>query len=351
MMNHPACLRRVLAALGILAWAIAPLPAQQATATGSLTIAVISDLNDAYGSTAYSPEVETALRHIGKMRPDLVLCAGDMVAGQQARLTDEHLRAMWAGFEAMVLSRLASQGIPLAFALGNHDGPGTPAFARERRMAREFWLAHRPPLAYVDASRFPDNYSFLLGGVFFAVLDASTATLAPVQRDWLERQMAGEAARTARVRLVVGHLPLYALAEGRNQPGDVLAGADDLHAWFGRLGVDYYLSGHHHAFFPSRKGALRMIGAGALGGGPRRLLGSDRPPAKTMTTLRLAPGGTRFSVVTHAVTQGLEVIPNSALPLAVRGFNGVSLRDDPPAEAVASGAAPFPHPMPAPGPH
>lgn len=321
--------RPVLAALILGLWLVTGLPGTAQTgATASVTVVLISDLNDAYGSTTYGPEVEVALRHIEKVRPDLVLCAGDMVAGQNARLTDANLRAMWDGFEATVLRRVASLGIPLAFTFGNHDSPDTPAFARERRIAREFWETRRPPLDYVDTTRFPENYSFTLGGVFFAVLDASTATLAQAQRDWLEAQLAGDAARTARVRVVLGHLPLYALAKGRNRPGDVLAEADGIHAWFCRLGVDYYLSGHHHAFFPSQKGSLRMIGAGALGGGPRQLLGSDRPPVKTLTFLFLGPTGKRFRMVTFEVTHRLRVIPPADLPKEVQGFNGLSVRDD-----------------------
>ncbi len=325
----------------ILSLAVGLARAASPDASASVTLVLISDLNEAYGSTTYSREVEAALRHIEKVRPDLVICLGDMVAGQKAQLTDEDLRAMWNGFDAAILHPLSRLGLPLAFTFGNHDGPDTPAFARERRIAREFWQTRRPPLAYVDATRFPENYTFMLGGLFIAVLDASTATLSQTQRDWLAAQMASETARTARLRLVLGHLPLYALAEGRNQPGDVLAGADQLHAWFCELGVDWYLSGHHHAFFPSRKGSLGMIGAGALGGGPRRLLGSARPPVKTITTLHLAPGATRFQVVTHDVTNGFQVIPLSDLPREIKGCNGLSVRDDlPPLDAPSGPPAP-----------
>ncbi|RCK77784.1 MAG: hypothetical protein OZSIB_2842 [Candidatus Ozemobacter sibiricus] len=301
-------------------------------ASGSVTVVLISDLNEAYGATTYSRDVEAALRRIEEMRPNLVICLGDMVAGQKAQLSEATVRAMWQGFETAIWQRLARQGLPLAFTFGNHDGPNSPAFAHERRIAREFWLARRPPLAYVDATRFPENYSFTLGGLFIAVLDASTATIVQCQRDWLAAQMATEAARAARVRVVIGHLPLYALAEGRNRPGDVLAGADELHAWFTRLGIDYYLSGHHHAFFPSRKGALGMIGAGALGGGPRRLLGWHQPPAKTLTVLHLPPGERRFRITTYDVTHDFRVLSPSDLPRLIKGCNGLSVRDDPPVD-------------------
>src|SRR5690606_31969715 len=49
-----------------------------------LRIMVISDLNDSYGSTSYSKEVAAAIQKIPDIKPDIILCGGDMVAGQKA---------------------------------------------------------------------------------------------------------------------------------------------------------------------------------------------------------------------------------------------------------------------------
>lgn len=46
-------------------------------------IVVISDINGSYGSTEYNPRVKQAVERIQDMQPDLVISAGDMVAGQK----------------------------------------------------------------------------------------------------------------------------------------------------------------------------------------------------------------------------------------------------------------------------
>ena len=56
-----------------------------------------------------------------QQKPDLVICAGDMVAGQKTSLTDRQLEAMWEGFETFVRRPLEPTGIPLLPAMGNHD--------------------------------------------------------------------------------------------------------------------------------------------------------------------------------------------------------------------------------------
>ena len=53
---------------------------------GVQRIALISDLNSSYGSTSYVSQVHRGLELLIKLQPDLVLCAGDMVAGQKLGL-------------------------------------------------------------------------------------------------------------------------------------------------------------------------------------------------------------------------------------------------------------------------
>ena len=294
-----------------------------------MTIAVISDLNDSYGSTTYGRHVHDALAFIERLRPDLVICVGDMVAGQKRTLTDPTIQAMWQAFDAHILQRFTRLQIPFAFTFGNHDGSSSPTFARERRLATDFWQRHPLDLRFEDDTQFPHRFSFLFRGVFFASIDASAAKIHVSQQAWLKEQFARPAARTARTRVVLGHLPLYALAQGRNKPGDVLADADSLHQLFCSLGVDYYISGHHHVWYPSRKGSLIMLSAGALGGGPRRLLGSTQAPCKTITVLRLPADAATFAITTHDVTAAMAVLRSTDLPTTVPGFNGVSRRYDP----------------------
>src|SRR5690606_2257601 len=86
-----------------------------------LKIMVISDLNDSYGSVTYSDEVAATIRKIGDIKPDIIVCGGDMVAGQKASLTEAQLNAMWDGFNRNVLKPVDSLKIPFGFTIGNHD--------------------------------------------------------------------------------------------------------------------------------------------------------------------------------------------------------------------------------------
>jgi len=288
------------------------------------TAVVVSDLNESYGSTEYSSQVGIVLDYIASLSPDLVLCAGDMVAGQKQNLGEPCLRSMWQAFDAKILQRLQILQIPFAFTFGNHDGSSSANFAHERKIAREFWGKNRPDLCYVDETEYPDCYSFVCADVFFAVIDASAARIEPAHKDWLASQLGSQTAQKARLRVVVGHLPMYALAQGRNQAGDVVSDADALFEVLEKNGADYYISGHHHAFYQSRKGRVRMISAGALGGGPRKLLGSEAPARKTVTTLHLPANGSEFKIITHSVTDGMNLLNTYELPDRLNGFNGIS---------------------------
>ena len=53
----------------------------------ALRVGLISDLNSSYGSTSYIPAVDQGLDQLIALQPDLVVCAGDMVAGQMRGLT------------------------------------------------------------------------------------------------------------------------------------------------------------------------------------------------------------------------------------------------------------------------
>ena len=115
-----------------------------------LHVAVISDLNDSYGSTTYSRAVGDAVAKIIQLGPDLVLCTGDMVAGQQAGLD---YGAMWDGFHEVVSEPLQDAGIPLAVTPGNHDASGYPAFEGEREVYADEWAARRPAVGTGDRRR------------------------------------------------------------------------------------------------------------------------------------------------------------------------------------------------------
>ena len=143
-----------------------------------------------------------------------------------------------------------------------------------------------------------------------------------------------EAARSARYRFVLGHLPLYGVAEGRNRPGEVLQRPDTLQALLERYDVHTYVSGHHHAYYPGRKGSVELLYAAALGQGPRPLLGSDRPPFQAVTVLDFPSDADTVRYTTYAFVdpeQEPEIIDPATLPPSVHGINGSVVRRDRPA--------------------
>jgi hypothetical protein len=327
--------RVLLAAIALLVLAPAA-AAQPYPRRGDLRIVVISDLNSSYGSTRYEPEVPRAIRLIREeWRPDLVLAAGDLIAGQRPSLTDSTVRAMWASFDSVVAAPLREAKIPFGFTLGNHDGSAHPAHGRDRALAVEHWKtpARHPGVAFVDSSHFPLYYSFRQGEVFVTAWDAShagTARDGPMM-DWLRAQLASRSARTARFRLVLGHLPLYAVAEGRNRNGEVLQEPDSLRGILERHRVHTYISGHHHAYYPGRRGALELLHAGALGQGPRPLLGRTEPSPRTVTILDFFFRTRSVAYTTYAFQEGgMRKVELDELPPALYGITGSIVRRDQP---------------------
>ncbi len=308
---------------------------------GELRVILLSDFNGSYGATDYSPAVARVLdATVQVWQPDLFLSAGDVVAGQKASLPDARFAEMWEAFDRVVARPLRDAGIPYAFAVGNHDGSsgrradGSFVYARERDAAGAYWSGpqHEENLAYHDKADFPFNYSFVFTpstrpdkAVFVLVWDASSATLTKAQRAWVEGELGSPAAQEAALRLVVGHLPLYGVSAEKNKSGEVLANGDALRELLERYGVHTYISGHHAAYFPGKRGALELLHTGGVGA--RQLLGSDAPPRSTVTVMDvdfepLDVRHTTFDVLSF------EEISLESLPEHIRGLNGTVIRRD-----------------------
>lgn len=291
--------------------ALLPLLLSCASAT---RLVLLSDFNGSYGRTSYPPALTRSVeRVLGDWKPDLVISAGDLIAGQKASLTDAQVRAMWAAFDQSVRGPLAQAGIPFAFTLGNHDA----GLARDRTEAARYWQGHAPALTYVDRSGFPFRYSFRLGELFFAVLDASGPNVDAAQRRWLAAQLATPQARAARFRLVLGHLPLSGLSAGKNKPGEVISEAAALREVMERGDVTAYISGHHAAAYAGRLGGLNVLASGGIGG--RDYVGFPGTARSTVTVLDVEQGGLRLTL--YDAETGREV-PLSSLPPRIRGLGG-----------------------------
>ncbi len=289
----------------------------------TLRIAVISDLNDSYGSTTYSGTVRSAVTAItGRIRPNLVLVTGDMVAGQMAGLD---YAAMWAGWHRTVSDPIRAAGIPMAITPGNHDASGYSQYAAERAVFVSQWspASRVPAVTFVDRSRYPLRYSFTFRGAFFVSLDATTVgPLSSEQRAWVDAQLA--AASAYPVKIAFGHLSLHPVTVGRET--EVLADAG-LEAIFRRRGLTAYVSGHQHGYYPGARGGLRLVSMACLGAGPRALVGTSAPSPQSLLTIEVRDGRVT-SLEALAAPEFTRTIARSTLPAEIRYGTQRVMRDD-----------------------
>lgn len=285
-----------------------------------LRVIVVSDLNDSYGSTTYSAPVHDAVAAIVARAPDLVLSTGDMVAGQQAGLD---YPAMWAGFHAAVSDALAAAGVPFAVSPGNHDASGYPAFAGERALFVAEWLDRKPALAMVDDTDYPLRYSFTAGAALFVALDSTTVgPLDAAQMQWLDEQLGQSQAPT---KIVFGHVPLVPFAVGRE---DEIIGDPVLEALLEQHGVTMFISGHHHAYYPGRRGTLRHVSMACLGSGPRALIGTNTTSSRALLELEIDEVGA-ITVLEALSGPGFDTpIVRTELPASLRYGPWTVTRDD-----------------------
>lgn len=290
---------------------------------GPLHVVVISDLNSSYGSTTYRDAVYDAVDEIIRRRPDVVICAGDMVAGQRHGL---NYRAMWQGFHDAVTLPLEQAGIPLLVTAGNHDGPHPRRYEYQRRIFKDEWNIHRPKVTFVDDTHYPEYYSVAMGPVFFVSVDSSTVgTLGGDQMPWLEAQL--QRAQDYPVKIVFGHVPMWAVSRGR---GREIIGDDDLEALLERYDVDAFIAGHDHAYYPGARRGIRYISAPALGTGPRYLLAPDQEHRSPRGFLEFFAGvnGGMYDLESWKVPDFQSVDARESLPAKVGRGRAPLVRDD-----------------------
>ncbi|MEM9219136.1 MAG: metallophosphoesterase [Cyanobacteria bacterium P01_F01_bin.150] len=305
-------------------------------ARGDVRLVAISDLNGAYGSTDYDPEVDKAITLLPFLQPDMVVCSGDMVAGQNPSLTKPELEAMWTAFDEHVAAPLRQANIPYGFTIGNHDASGAQGasgeflFERERQVASDYWNqpTNDPGVEFVDRNDFPFYYSFKFNDIFFLVWDGSSFKIPEDKLEWVEQSLASPDAQSAKIRVLIGHLPLYAVAVGRDKPGEVMANADQLREMLERYQVHTYISGHQHAYYPAHKGELQLLHTGILGSGPRPYVGSSLPSQKALTVIDINFGSPELTTYTTYDMQTLGLIEFGQLPRFISGHNGMVLRRD-----------------------
>lgn len=299
---------------------------QAETKDKPLKILLISDLNAAYGSLTYSEDVPAVIGEIGRIKPDIILCGGDMVAGQKASLTEENIKEMWQSFKTTVFNPITNAKVPFGFTLGNHDA--SPNFLKDRNIAAEFWKREKQAtnLTFVDAENYPFYFSYIKNNVFFMSWDAAGAKIKPELFEWMKVQTNLEVAKKARMRILLGHLPLYAIVAAKNKPGEVNSSPDSALAFFKNHQIDMYVSGHQHAYYPAEKNGVQLLNSGCIGDGPRPILGHSDLAKKAYTVIDIpVKKPMRFTQRSFIPLSNEEIKLNS-LPDSVVGFNGVIRR-------------------------
>ncbi|MFC6996094.1 phosphodiester glycosidase family protein [Rufibacter roseus] len=317
-----------------------------APARGDFRIAVISDLNSSFGSVSYEWQVDSIMQRIPRLwQPDMVVAGGDMVAGQQASLTAEQVAAMWNGFDAKVAQPLKDAGIPFAFTLGNHDA--APGMSTDRTVAKEYWEKpeNAPAWHGVDMTNYPFYFSYKPtadSDIFFVSWEASSANIPAAQLEWVREQFSSPEARAAKFRFLVGHLPLYSVAQQYNSAGNILNNAAALQAMMEELDVHTYISGHHHAYYPGKHGSVEFLNAGAAGSGPRAYMGLDEVAPNTVTLMDVFLDQDTVVYTTYEIKEpiasNMRVFDDKRLPELMVGVNGYMIRRDVPVSGAGVGA-------------
>lgn len=300
---------------------------------GDVRLVVFSDLNSRYGSVDYISEVMQAVKILPAWKADLVVCAGDMVAGQSLALSNMQVQAMWTAFDQKIFQPIRATGLPYVMTLGNHDASsykdrsGQYVFQVDRQAANNYWSNQDLGLNFIDKSGFPFFYSFQYGEIFFLIWDASSASISDKEIAWADKLLGSEIAQNASMRIVMGHLPMYAVAQGRDRQGEFLYNADQLQALLERHQVHTYICGHHHVYFPGRVGDLEILHVGALGSGPRSWLTSAKTAMHTLTIIDINLTNQDTLYTTYNMGN-LQVISMNQIPRLIVGPNGREIRRD-----------------------
>ncbi len=291
-----------------------------------LRVAVLSDLNHSYGTIGYDPPVRAAIKRVIELQPDVVLCTGDMIAGQRTapKLKQKQLEAMWQAFHETVTIPLQEAGIPFVPTPGNHDGSASPGFQLERTMYRKQWEKYRPALSLLDGGNYPFHYALSMNGVLFAALDATVAgPISPAQIKWLAGVL-HKTGQKSTARLIFGHLPVWPLTVGRQRG---ILKDTELEELFLKESVSVYLSGHQHGYYPFYHNGQYYVGQAALGSGPRRLIGEKNRSPRAFTFIEISPDGT-LDVTAFSGAGFTRVVKRSSLPEKIVSGDITLTRDD-----------------------
>lgn len=285
----------------------------------SQRFAIISDLNNSYGSVQYGSDVQTSISKLIDLKPDVVLSTGDMVAGQKAGLD---YKAMWSSFHEVVTLPLQKNNIPFAVTVGNHDGSAYAKFANERSIFVEEFKSYKPKLNYSDDSNYPLFYSFEVGEILFLSIDSTlVGTLGLLQMNMLEKELNTHASK--KFKVVFTHVPLFHFAQvNENESYFDL----NLVSLLERHGVDLYLTGHHHSYYPGFYNGIHYVSQGCLGAGATKLIGKGEVSPRSMTMIEIFEN--HFEIYALKGPNYTERINHQNLPQKIESKNRILILKD-----------------------
>jgi acid phosphatase type 7 len=294
-----------------------PVLAGEFNATQDLHFAVISDMNENYGDTKYSKDLDKAVAAILQTQTELVLSTGDMVAGQKPGLD---YKKMWNAFHQKVTDRFLSANVAFAPSPGNHDAATGKKFKVEREeYVQTFKNKNRNQFKFLPGSQYPLHYAFITKDILFIALDATTVgALSNAQVAWLEEILKANPLVSAKI--IFGHVPLHPFAHGRADEHlslDSPAFSHQFEKLLEEYKVDVFLTGHHHAFYSGhRNGYTKYISAPLLGGGARRLLSQNQVSTKGFLLFKYSKqSGLEFRMISIPT---LSDVLSQSLPDAIR---------------------------------
>jgi len=288
-------------------------------------IVVVSDINSSYGSTTYHKRVSKAVDAIIDLKPDLVIGAGDMVAGQKQPLLDQaHLDRMWASFNDVVVDPLKEAGIDFIISPGNHDASAFPGFELEQERFKAHWINRLPGLPLLDGSDWPRRYALWLGKTLIISIDGTRpGRLQNADLELLKTTLEREGSN-AQFILVVSHLPQWPFAQGREN--DIITDPA-LSTLLAKHDVDFIISGHHHVFYPGiDDSGVKHLAVGPLGGNARKFVGQSGREPFSFVVLDTCAEGYRISA--KRAPGFTEEIPFSSLPAKIMSKRGFLQRLD-----------------------
>ncbi len=275
-------MRRLKLFVVLLLWVVAAL--------AEVRVAVISDLNGSYGTTAYRADVDRAVERIVQLKPDLVISTGDMIAGQRTSplLEGAAIQRMWSAFHEHVTLPLHDNVLPLAVTPGNHDASAYGDFHLERELFVDTWRHNKPDLNFIDDAHYPLYYAFEIRNALFVSLDVTVnGRLDPRQKTWLRELFDDHGNRYAQ-KIVFSHLPLWPVAQKRAK-GAMFD--EELEKILQDNEVSLHLSGHHHAYYPGFKDGVRYVSQACLGAGARKLIGDKKVSPRSITLIGIPAEG------------------------------------------------------------